>query len=42
MPDAYKHPDAVQAYRTYYLEDKVPRGIVKYTNRECPKFLMGV
>ena len=39
MPDAYKHPDAVQAYRTYYLEDKVPRGIVTYTNRETPEFL---
>jgi hypothetical protein len=42
MPDAYKHSDAVQAYQTYYREDKVKRGIVKYTKRECPKFLAGV
>jgi hypothetical protein len=39
MPDAYKHADPVQAYRTYYLEDKVARGIVTYTNRETPEFL---
>jgi hypothetical protein len=40
MPDEYKHPDAVQAYRTYYLEVKVARGIVKYTRRERPDFLL--
>lgn len=31
MPDEYKNPDAVQAYRTYYLKDK----------REISKWKMG-
>jgi hypothetical protein len=40
MPDDCKHPDAVQAYQTYYLKVKVPRGIVHYTRRERPEFLL--
>jgi hypothetical protein len=40
MPDDYKHPDAVMAYRTYYVENKLRiRGIVKYTRRKYPDFL---
>ena len=43
MPEAYKHPDPIQAYQTYYREDKLKRrGIVVYTKRDCPKFLAGV
>ena len=40
MPDEFKRPDAVQAYQAYYLGAKVPRGIVKYTRRERPEFLV--
>jgi hypothetical protein len=40
MPDEYKHEDAVTAYRTYYVENKLMlRGIVKYTQRSSPDFL---
>ena len=40
MPDEYKHPNAVRAYRTYYRENKLNlRGIVKYTRRSPPGFL---
>lgn len=40
MPDPYKTDDPVQAYQTYYREDKLKRrGIVTYTKRERPAFL---
>jgi hypothetical protein len=40
MPDEYKHDDAVQAYRTYYIESKMKaRRIVTYTKRPFPEFL---
>jgi hypothetical protein len=39
MPPEYKRPNPVDAYRTYYLEAKVPRGIVRYTRRPRPAFL---
>jgi hypothetical protein len=40
MPDPYKHPNAVTAYRTYYRENKLKvRGIVHYTRRSPPEFL---
>jgi hypothetical protein len=39
MPDEYKRPNPVEGYRTYYRENKVPRGIVKYSKRSCPDFL---
>jgi hypothetical protein len=40
MPDEYKHPDPVTAYRIYYVENKLMlRGIVKYTRRKYPSFL---
>jgi hypothetical protein len=40
MPDEYKHPDPVVAYRIYYVENKLMlRGIVKYTRRKYPSFL---
>ena len=41
MPDEYKLPNPVDAYRMYYRENKLKvRGIVKYTKREWPKFLI--
>ena len=41
MPNEYKHPNPVQAYRTFYIESKLKqRGIVKYTKREWPKWLV--
>jgi hypothetical protein len=40
MPDAYKNDDPVQAYRTYYLEDKLR--IARYTKRDIPDFLQHV
>ena len=43
MPIEYKQPNPVEAYRTYYIESKLKqRGIVKYTKREWPKFLVQV
>lgn len=40
MPDDYKHPNAIVAYRTYYRENKLKiRGIVAYTRRPPPAFL---
>jgi hypothetical protein len=40
MPPEYKRDDAVEAYHTYYRENKVKvRNIVKYTRREFPEFL---
>jgi hypothetical protein len=41
MPDEYKKRDPVESYRLYYIESKLKkRGIVKYTNREWPEFLI--
>lgn len=41
MPDDYKHDDPVIAYQTYYRESKLrARGIVNYTRREWPEFLV--
>ena len=40
MPDEYKRPNPVDAYRTYYIENKLKkRNIVKYTRRQPPSFL---
>jgi hypothetical protein len=41
MPDEYKKDDVVESYRLYYIESKLKkRGIVKYTKREWPDFLL--
>jgi len=41
MPDEYKRPNPVDAYRTFYVEDKHKRrGIVKYTKRPPPSFIL--
>jgi hypothetical protein len=37
MPDKYKCGDVVEAYRKYYIGEKL--GFVKYTNREIPEWL---
>ena len=37
MPDIYKNPDAVIAYRKYYSGDK--KDLLQYTNREKPYWL---
>lgn len=37
MPDYCKHADSVQAYRTYYINEKA--AMLKYTNREKPEWL---
>jgi hypothetical protein len=40
MPDEYKRPNPVEAYRTYYRENKLKvRGIVTYSKRSSPSFL---
>ncbi len=40
MPMEYKRPNPVEAYRIYYIENKLNlRGIVKYTKRLPPSFL---
>jgi hypothetical protein len=40
MPVEYKRPNPVEAYRTYYRENKLKvRNIVKYTKRDSPHFL---
>jgi hypothetical protein len=40
MPDEYKRPNPVEAYRTYYRENKLKlRGIVRYSKRPPPSFL---
>lgn len=36
MPDQYKHPDAVTAYRQYYQGDKAR--FAKWTNRPTPEW----
>ena len=39
MPDQYKHPNPVQAYRNFYIHSKFQeRKIVNYTTREWPPF----
>lgn len=41
MPDEYKQDDVVDSYRLYYIESKLKqRGIVRYTTREWPDFLL--
>lgn len=37
MPDQYKNTDAVQAYRTYYINEK--HDLLRYTNRDLPDWL---
>ena len=37
MPDEYKDPDPVQAYKNYYLGEKT--GFMQYTNREVPDWV---
>jgi len=41
MPDEYKQEDPIMSYQTYYIESKLKqRGIVRYTKREWPLFLL--
>jgi hypothetical protein len=41
MPDLYKVPDfAVAAYRAYYTGDKADRGLLVYTRRAIPAWLV--
>ena len=41
MPDQYKQSDPIDGYKLYYIEDKLKRrGIVNYTKREWPIFLL--
>ena len=41
MPDEFKRDDPILAYQIYYIESKLKqRGIVKYTKREWPLFLI--
>lgn len=41
MPDEYKRQDPIESYRLYYIESKLrQRGIVRYTRREWPEFLI--
>jgi hypothetical protein len=41
MPDDYKQEDTIESYKTYYIESKFKtRGIVNYTRREWPQFLI--
>jgi hypothetical protein len=40
MPPEYKRPNVVEAYQTYYRENKLKlRGIVRYSKRSPPSFL---
>ena len=39
MPEQYKSRSCVQAYRNYYIGEKL--GFVRYTNREVPDWLDG-
>ncbi len=40
MPDEYKRPNPVEAYQTYYVENKLKlRNIVTYAKREAPAFV---
>ena len=38
MPDEFKHPDPVVAYRRYYTVGKAK--LLKYTNREVPSWVI--
>lgn len=41
MPDEFKQDDFISAYQLFYIESKMKRrGIVKYTRREWPEFLI--
>jgi len=41
MPDEYKQEDPILAYQLFYIESKMKkRGIVKYSKREWPEFLV--
>ena len=40
MDDQYKREDAVDAYRVYYGESKGERGLLVYTRREMPSWLI--
>lgn len=41
MPDEYKQEDPILAYQTFYIHSKMKkRGIVQYTRREWPEFLV--
>lgn len=41
MPNEYKQEDPIESYRVFYIESKCKtRGIVKYSCREPPKFLI--
>lgn len=41
MPDEYKQTDIVESYREYYIDSKLEkRGIVNYTRREWPEFIV--
>ena len=37
MPEQYKRPDVVDAYRAYYIGEK--HDILQYTNRDTPSWL---
>jgi hypothetical protein len=41
MPEEYRCDDAVQAYRTYYIKDKLVNIDCRWTKREIPKWLNG-
>jgi hypothetical protein len=41
MPDEYKTGDFIESYQLFYFDSKFKqRGIVKYTKREWPEFLI--
>jgi hypothetical protein len=41
MPVEYKQEDPIESYKTFYIESKAKqRGIVRYTRREWPEFLI--
>lgn len=41
MPDEYKQEDPILAYQLFYIESKMKkRGIVQYTKRDWPEFLL--
>jgi len=40
MPDEYKDSDPIQAYKNFYVKNKmILRGITKYTKREIPEWV---
>ena len=41
MPEEYKTTDPIESYRLFYIESKMKqRGIVTYTKREWPEFIL--